>query len=361
MKKILVYPFYSNPYQSLLYKEIKNNKDIEIKYLSDDISRFGGYILMAVLPYYLLKNRLLGFTIFHLHWVMFTPLSQSKVVQSISLVYVLFIIIFIKLIRYKLVWTIHNILPHNTLTANDMFITKFLCKVSDAKIVHSQFTVTELENSGCDIHKITIIPHGNYISSYENRITKREARNFLEIEQQAFVFLFFGEIKLYKGIDDLLKAFKSISSTYKHVTLIIAGKVYEPSIQQLITDYSSELGDKVTAHLRHIKDKEIQYFMNAANVVVYPFKKITTSGSVLLALSFGKSIIYPKLGALQELHEAVGFPYESSDSDGLLKSMQRAIASDKAMLPKEKVAYTYAKSLSWNNIAEQTIAVYYQL
>ncbi|HSW96465.1 MAG TPA: glycosyltransferase [Candidatus Saccharimonadales bacterium] len=362
MKKILVYPKYSNPYQSLLYSEVEKNKDIEIKYFTDDIVTFGGYVLMAVLPFYLLKNRFLGFTIFHLHWVLFTPLSQSKVVQSISLLYVLFVILFIKLLGYKLVWTIHNIQPHVTVTANDMLITKFLCKMSNRKIVHSQVTITELKHLHCNTQNCVIIPHGNYIASYENTVTKQEAREYLNIDKNEFVFLFFGEIKIYKGIEDLLKVFSIISSETKHATLIIAGKVSDASVKQVIEQYEFNLKRKLITHLQHIHDKDIQYYMNAANVVVYPFKRITTSGSVLLALSFGTPIIYPMLGVLQEIPASVGFRYAASDDSGLYHSLKEAFLSGKETLSlKEKTSYNYANSLSWKKIAAQTVAIYQQV
>ena len=44
-------------------------------------------------------------------------------------------------------------------------------------------------------------------------------------------------------------------------------------------------------HHRFIEDADVQYFFNAADVVVLPFVRIDHSGSIDLAMSFGKPII----------------------------------------------------------------------
>jgi glycosyltransferase involved in cell wall biosynthesis len=356
MKKILVYPYYNSPYQSLLYNEVQKNPDITIKYLR---SKYGGSLLLLDLPLRIIKNRMLGFAIFHLHWVAFTSASKNKITQLFSFIYTLCIIGFIKLLGYKLVWTIHNIVPHETITANDLFITKLLCKISDRKIVHSQSTINELEKLGCSVQNITIVPHGNYVSYYKDTVTKKDARDFLKIKQNTFVFLFFGELKRYKGIEELLEVFTHISASHKNILLLISGKVCDKEIYSVISSHKSSLKNTALFYIRHIEDDEVQYFMHAADIVVYAFKKITTSGSVLLALSFGKPIIYPLMGSLEDLPENIGFSYIPSDKNGLYNAMTTALTtSQEKLTERKKNAYKYVQSLSWEKIAEQTITIY---
>src|SRR3982751_3368911 len=164
MKKILVYPYYNNPYQSLLYKEVTKDTEITIEYLRS--KKYSDYLLLIVMPLMIIQKKAQGFKIFHLHWVAFCSASENKVTQIFSFIYTLFMILFIKLLGYKLIWTMHNITPHERITIDDLLITKILCTLCDRKIVHSQQTIEELQKIGYSITKTTIIPHGSYISYY---------------------------------------------------------------------------------------------------------------------------------------------------------------------------------------------------
>ena len=75
-------------------------------------------------------------------------------------------------------------------------------------------------------------------------------------------------------------------------------------------------------HDRHIADEEVFTYFRACDVVCLPFKKITTSGSVVLALSFGKPVITPRTGAQCELPDDVGYLYDPKE-DGALESQSR--------------------------------------
>lgn len=68
---------------------------------------------------------------------------------------------------------------------------------------------------------------------------------------------------------------------------------YITELKQLIKE------DKdIIFHPRMIPDEEVQYYMNAADIVVLPFKKIENSGSAILAMGFAKAVIAPNSGVL---------------------------------------------------------------
>ena len=43
-----------------------------------------------------------------------------------------------------------------------------------------------------------------------------------------------------------------------------------------------------------IEDDDVQMYMNAADVVTFPYKNILTSGAVMLAISFGRACLAPQ-------------------------------------------------------------------
>lgn len=361
MKKVLIYPKYSNnPYQSLLYLDIKNTNNFKIKYLIDGSDFIDRYPLRWVVPIKIILNRIYGFNVIHFHWVEFGKLPQNYLTQFFALLYSISIIIFIKVLRYKLVWTIHDIVPHEKLTANDLLLTKIMCIMSNEKIVHSRSIITELSLWKCNIKNITLIPHGTYETYYKNIISRIDARKFLKIKMNGFIFLFFGELKTYKGVDDLLYAFDQISKTNTHVKLVVAGRVHEPYLLDIIHQYRLKLKEKLQLHTEYIKDDEIQYYFNAADIIVYPFKEITTSGSLLLALAYGKPIIYPQIGGLNDLPLLIGLSYNRLEKNSLVITLKKALALDNKKLKKMgDNANMYVRSLpSWKKIAEHTKAIY---
>ncbi len=116
--------------------------------------------------------------------------------------------------------------------------------------------------------------------------------------------------------------------------------------------------DNIYFNFSYIEDEKVQIYFNAADVAAYPFTYITTSGSAILSLSFGKAVIAPLLGNIVDLPKNVGFFYPINDKKGLREAiMQSAIHKSKLPLM-GKYAYNYAKSLSWEKIAGETCNVY---
>lgn len=354
--KILVFPKDSNPYQELLYSELRSK--IEVKYLENPMqSRTVGLFLLFPRVFY---YRIKGFTIFHLHWVypFSSPLKNwlfnNLFTKALFTFYFIFFIFFIKILRYRLVWTVHNIIPHKKKFINDIWVIKFLSKLSDSKIVHSKITLKEMKKMFIDTHSSYIIPHGNYTGEYPNNLDKKDARKKLDIKKDSFVFCFFGRIEIYKGIIELLNNFLCLKN--KNSVLIIAGKCEDSDLKKRILDFKGY--NNIILHLDFIPDDMVQIFFNAADILVHPFRTITTSGSVILALSFGKPIICPKIGNLKELPKDVGFFYGPENKQGLLNCMKKATENKDKLEEMEKNVIKYVKSLSWDKIANKTYDVY---
>ena len=360
--KVVVFPNADNPYQELLYNGLKKNFNATIK----RIVKSPAYELpFLTLPFRLLWLKLLNYRIFHLHW------TYGFVVQRISYriprvfysAYFYFILFYLKLLKYKIVWTVHEPMPHEKEFANDLSARKVLSRLADAKIVHSAFAINEMKNLGLDIDNTHIIPHGNYMSVYKNQVSKNEARKYLGLDKDDFIFLFFGIIRGYKGIENLLPAFKRLVKTRKNIKLVIAGDIAKDAknLSKLIENYKKTLGQNLISNIGFIDDDKVQYYFNSADIVVLPFKKITTSGTAILALSFAKPVIAPKMACLNELPDNIGFFYKPDERGALYKAMEKAIKNKRKLKIMDKNAFEYAKSLSWDKISEKTYRLFKSL
>jgi beta-1,4-mannosyltransferase len=356
--KILVFPKDPNPYQELLYSEMReDHKDTKITYLTGPTSY--QTINLFLLPILLIYYRFCGYKIFHIHWfyAFRIPIFNFRIFKIIMKYYCIFILYFIKILSYKLVWTNHETISHTAINKDDIsisrYISRFTSNIANAKIVHSEIVINEMQENGLNTNKTFIIPHGSYMNVYPDNITRDQARKKLGIQSDETMILFFGMIRPYKGIDDLIEAYSRLSK--KNVKLVIAGKCVDSKLNKKIFKFQKSI--KFDFYNGHVPDEDVAKYFKASDIVCLPFKEITTSGSVLLALSFAKPIVAPRIGDLIYLPSDIGFLYDPTTNDSLFNSLSEAVSS-KHLDSISRSANRYAKTLSWDKIAEKTYEVY---
>jgi glycosyltransferase involved in cell wall biosynthesis len=351
--KIFVYPWDINPYQQLLYDALKKRYGARVRVLTH-VWRLP-FVWPAVLPLILIAARIAGYTIFHMHWTKLAVEHGPKRLRYTLSGYTHRVYIrFITLLGYRIVWTVHNILPHEPQTTDDQAMARFLAAASDACIVHSQYTVREMRQLHMDTSHTVVIPHGNYNDVYPRTRTRSAARSALGITKGETAILFFGKIRAYKGLADLLEAFTRLQ--HPTARLIIAGQCDDPDIHEVIMAARTQA--RISYFPGHVRDDQVAQYYMASDIVCLPFKTVTTSGSALLAMTFGKPLVAPRAGALHDLPKNVGVLYDPTRPDALLTSLQRALAPKADITAMGKAAAAYARELSWDAIAVQTHAVY---
>jgi len=244
-------------------------------------------------------------------------------------------------------WTMHNMRPHENRRPLITFINYYLVsKMADAIVVMSEWQKNRVRKKfGVKDKKIFIIPHGNYIGYNINICTKEEARRILNIKGDKFVYLYFGQIRDYKGVSDLIENFKSIKKNGD--LLVIAGRVKKDTVN----DFSNLNGASIMPFLKWIAEDDIQYFFNAADVCVFPFKKIANSGSVLMAMSFGKPIICPSKGSCREIIKPnFGIRYDDGELGNAMRQVKKRDLNQMG-----KASYQEAEKYDWDNIADKFV------
>jgi glycosyltransferase involved in cell wall biosynthesis len=178
----------------------------------------------------------------------------------------------------------------------------------------------------------------------------------LGLTSEDLSFLFIGNIRPYKGVLELIEAFQKFSPT--GARLVIAGR---PVNQETGTELERRIAEdeRIQLHLRFIADEEMQVFLNACDVVVFPYRKILTSGAVILAMSFGRACIAPAMGCITEvLDERGAILYDADRPDGLREALSRAVVNRDRL--KEMGAHNLARAAAWSRdrVAGQTAGVY---
>jgi beta-1,4-mannosyltransferase len=348
--KVLFLPDYSlgNPYQRELARGLEKFDTHVI--ITNGVSRLP--ILGAISTYG--KPDLI-----HLHWT--SPYLFHKDYLRSIIVSIRFIseIKIAKILGIKIIWTAHNIINHEKKFLNlETICNKILIRVYDKIIVHGNYANNKIVKyyniNKKSKNKINIIPHGNYINSYNNELSREYSRKFLKIDDKYTVFIFFGLIRPYKDISYLIESFKNIKE--KNAILLIVGKPKDRQTRKKLHEIGN-FYNKIRIFPYFIPDDKIQLYMNAADVVVLPFQDILTSGSAMLAMSFGKALIVPRIGCVTEmLDNRGGFLYDPDEENGLLKALQLAVTADLPAMGKHN--YDRAKHFDWEMIAHRTCEVY---
>ena len=208
---------------------------------------------------------------------------------------------------------------------------------------------------------VAVIPHGHYIDAYPNTITRADARRALDIPLTAHrspftVFLFLGLLRPYKGLEELLPAFRSLPDP--NAALLIAGR---PRPSDYAARLAAQAGDdpRVRWHTHFVSAQEVQLWMNAADAVVLPYRQITTSGAAMLAWSFGKPVIAPALPAFVEPMAAapfLGLLYDPAEPDALAKTLRQATTID--WQSRHEPILAWAAQCDWASIGQQMAALY---
>ena len=233
-----------------------------------------------------------------------------------------------KIKNKKVVWTAHNLVAHNSedIIREKKMIQK-LIDVCDGIFLLSESSRKQLfdvyEINPKTIVEVSTLCH--YIDSYKNTNSKSDAkRHFKNLRKH--VFLHVGRIQPYKGTLNLLRQFNKLNDLDS--TLIIAGKVDRDEFhKQILLEVEACRSRNLDVRFedKFVKDDDFQIYFNAADFVVLPFEKILNSGSALLAMSFGKIIIAPNIGALSEVIPDFGWVSYEGDSNNLLSALKIAL------------------------------------
>ncbi len=263
----------------------------------------------------------------------------------------------LKLMRVKLAQTVHDVTPLNESKLDHLF-NLLVYKKADILFVHSNSNKKTLaQQIKLDEEKIKVVPHGDFDFYIPDRIvTKSVARKFFSLSQEQNVILVFGFLKEYKGLDILLNSLSLASMKINNLTLIIAGypetKELELKYRNIISKLPKEI--KVIYHAEFIPDAEIEKYFIASDVVVLPYRRISHSGILHIAYSFGRPVIATNVGDFEETIEEgkSGFVLSSNSQENLSEKIIQAF-SDRLKL--EEMG-KYARHLSATKYSLKSIA-----
>jgi glycosyltransferase involved in cell wall biosynthesis len=205
--------------------------------------------------------------------------------------------------RTKKVAIIHNLVPHEKRFFDAVFNRLFL-RSYDAFVVLSeavQKDVLLLKPSA----KVVLMAHPPYEGDGA-ALSQHDARLQLGLDPTKKTLLFFGLIRPYKGLSELIAAFALLDDSYQ---LLIAGEVYgDAQIYRLALENLPNSNWKFVN--RYLADAEVDTYFAAADLVVLPYLNSTQSGIRALALSQKRAVLCTNVGGLAEGLQEKGHGFE---------------------------------------------------
>jgi polysaccharide pyruvyl transferase WcaK-like protein/glycosyltransferase involved in cell wall biosynthesis len=207
------------------------------------------------------------------------------------------------LLRLPVVVLCHNVCDHEDHPTVNGIGTWLLARSGATFIVHSPADAATLSASRPKV-KILVTQHPTYeVFLGANPPEKSTARRALGIPPDARLCLFFGIVRKYKGLEDLLEAMALVKCD-PAPRLFIAGEFYEPVSR--FEEQIQRLGihDRVHVRNEYIPNENVEAIFRAADLLVVPYRSASQSGVVRIANAFALPVIVTNVGGLPEMIEA---------------------------------------------------------
>ena len=260
----------------------------------------------------------------------------------------------------RIVLTVHDLLPHDTAEAHKK-VFKYLYKTVDAIICHSDHVKVRLEvEFGIPVMKVSVIPHGPFFYDLPPCSTEQMLPD-LQLMPGQLLVLWQGIIFPYKGVDLLLNAWQRVEAEGVDACLVVAG-TGAPDLLNQLREQVRQLGlRRVKLNFRFLSAEELVATYRAADMVVYPYRTITTSGALATGLALGKTIVASDLPVFREMlinreNALLVDPANPSElADALITLARNANLREQLAA---KVSEMNFGDQSWRSIAKKTISVY---
>jgi len=233
---------------------------------------------------------------------------------------------------------------------------------ADAVIVHTAGLARKLRKSSGDVpREVREIPEGISTFPLSPGLDRQCARQILGLEPTGPLLLFFGLLKRYKGLEYLLRAWRLVVEEFPEARLLIAGETMLPMrpLERLIRNLN--IGDSIVLRPGYVPQSQVQYLFCAADAVVLPYARISTSSVVPLAYRFARPVIASSAGALSELVRdgETGFLVPPCAEQPLAEAICRGFRDPGFLTSMGARAHDwFEKERNWDEIGRRTAALY---
>lgn len=220
----------------------------------------------------------------------------------------------------------HNVVDHEARPFSRL-CARLVLGQADHCLVHSNQDAAWLRRLVASA-RITRAFHPIYDFARPGLLPVAEARARAGVDGETI--LFFGFVRPYKGLHDLLQAMPLILAR-RRVTLLVVGEFWDN--RDAFADQVRQLGLQEAVRFvdRYVPNEEVGLYFSAADLVVLPYVSGTASGVVQMAYGLDKPVVATRVGALAEVVDdgVTGFLTTPGQPRELADAIVRFFAEDK--------------------------------
>ena len=301
----------------------------------------------------------------HLNWLE-NIRGKSEVRCIVNFIIRFAFLICLKILRKKIVWTVHNKVAHdqNRGRKYSIFLMGVLMRWSDKIHILCEETLNEVPDLKKYKSKICIIPHGDYFQNFgEGQVDLRQK---YKLPEGARIILFTGKIGPYKNLDLLIDCFNRAKLSERNFVLLICGackdETYKRHIEAKSKEYSS-----VVVDFHFIENNSMGDYLNQSDILVAPYDIASSlnSGTMWMAFSYKKTMILPEIGCVrgEKVIYDNAFVYHYSTAKEHEEQLTKVMMKIKDV-PREALAekgtslYNLMQQKSWESHKADWLALY---
>lgn len=279
----------------------------------------------------------------HFQWLPF-PLADARLIARLAG----------RKDRPALVHTVHNASAFHGDAGMQGRGYRELLDRFDALIAHGEGTVRSLVEQGVRRDRIHIVPHPPM------ELASASAADLAAVrEPQRPRILFFGTIRPYKGFDLLAEACIELWREGLDFELAIAGKPFTDIGALLKWIVAAGFADRLVTDLGFLTEGRLDAHLQKADIVVFPYRHIDSSGAFLSALHYGKAMVATRVGMFAGLTGERVQLCDPGDATALADALRDVVRNDdlRARLGWDALEVR-ADMGQWSDAARATLEVY---
>lgn len=184
-----------------------------------------------------------------------------------------------------------------------------LIRLAHGCIVHSRADQHLLESHYGPLNvRVALVPHGPY-DQYRDPGEAKDPATAAAVaavraapkSDDVVNLLFFGLIRPYKGLEDLIRVFNALPrEEAERLWLTVVGETWEGCTEPARLIAASPHRDRITFVNEYVPDEVVGAAFAHADVAVLPYRRSSSSGILHVAMSWGLPIVVTSVGGLPE-------------------------------------------------------------
>lgn len=268
-------------------------------------------------------------------------------------------------LRVPIVYTAHEVIPR-TEPRFARAVVRGLSRACDAVIVHGPKAESDwLRLAAAGTPAPRIVPFGHYGCLAEVvRSVRPEAPALPAPPPDTKLLLAFGVLDDAKGLPELLEAMRTLGPEGR-AHLLLAGQIGKSAtgFRALLDDPA--IRPHVTLHEGYVPLPELPRVVEAADIVVLPYRRNYQSAAAFTAAAFAKPIVATRLPAFDGVVEdgRTGTLVPPEDPAALTAALRALVARPREELRSMGAAGRHLAEtrFSWKRIADKTVRIYEEL